>query len=283
MAEPQYQQNSRKKVGLALSGGTALGLAHIGVLESFAEHKIPVDFISGTSAGALVAALYAFGVPLDQMRDEAGQFSWLRLSRLTFSKKGIISGRAIEDIIKKYLDQAKIEDAKIPLAIVATDLNSGKLHIMRKGDLAQAVSASACIPGLFTPVEIDGRTLVDGGLIETIPFSPLRAMGAEVIIGVHLGKERHYQPPKDIVDVVTSSFDIMNNHLTRASLNQADILIEPLVGRFHLTDFSKYHDLILEGYKAANFKISEIRNAIQYTQTPVNLGLWQRLKNFFQL
>ncbi len=154
------------KIGLALSGGAALGIAHVGALQALADHNVPISYLSGTSAGAVVAAGLAFGLTPEQMSERAKNLSWYKLSNISYSRMGLITTQGVGNMMKEILGDVNIEDAKIPLAIVATNIENGEAIIFKKGSVAEAVMASVCIPGLFVPTEYQGKKLVDGGLVK---------------------------------------------------------------------------------------------------------------------
>lgn len=276
----------KPKLGLALSGGSALGNVHIGVLQALSDNNIKIDFISGTSAGAVVAACFAFGLPLEQMAERAKNLSWLTLSKFSFSGMGLVSPKAIGDIIEKLLGKVSIEQAKIPLAIVATDIQTGQHVVFRKGDLAQAVMASAAIPGMFTPVEINSRLLVDGGVSENLPLLPLEEMGSEVELGVNLARFRSYKKPGNALGVMLNTFDIMTHRQANSAAARADVLIEPHLEAYTASDFKKATELINIGYRAAAASMPKIKEALSVPKTErlkkPKPGFWQKLWDLFK-
>ena len=205
-------------VSIALGGGAVLGAAHIGVLKAFAEADVHIERISGTSIGALIAALYAFGKSPAEIEQFVTELDWLDVTSLTLSRYGILSNDDLGDHLRKRLGDVSIEDAKIPLSMIATDLGSGKPIILDRGNLARAVMASTCLPGIYVPVEIDDRLLVDGGLIENVPVSPLRKANADFIIGVDLSAGREYQRPDDIAELIEEGYRATRELLDKASL-----------------------------------------------------------------
>ena len=240
-----------KKVGLALGGGGALGAAHIGVLEAMGDLGIRIGCISGTSAGALVASLYAFGVSREKPAKLAHEIKWMEISKLSLSQYGLLSNEKLGSLIEENIGKARIEEAEIPLAIVATDITTGDEIILKEGDLRRAVMASTCIPGVFVPVEIGGRLLVDGGIVENVPVSPLQDMGADFIIGVDLNSGRRKERPKNIIEVLLRSFDFTLKAATRLQTERADLLIQPDLSSYSMYDMNKAEDLIRRGYEAA--------------------------------
>ncbi|MGC9372966.1 MAG: patatin-like phospholipase family protein [Thermovirgaceae bacterium] len=240
-----------KTVGLALGGGGALGAAHIGVLKALQEFGIQVGCISGTSAGAFVASLYAFGKNWEELAEIAKQIKWMEISKLSLSRYGLLSNEKLGALLKENIGEASIEDALIPLAIVATDIATGDEVVLYEGDAAKAVMASSCIPGIYVPVEMGGRLLVDGGIVENVPVSPLRRLGADEIIGVNLNAGHREYKPKNIVEVLLRSFDFTLKAATRLQTEWADLVITPDLTGFNMYDMNKTDDLIEEGYKAA--------------------------------
>jgi len=193
------KQNKFPKVGLALSGGSALGSVHIGVIKSLAKHKIPISCVSGTSAGAVIAACLAFDVPLEKIIKVSKKLSWSDISKFGYSKFGLKSNEPFGKMVRETIGDVRIENARIPLAIVATDIDTGEKVVFRKGSVVKALMASACIPAFFIPVRIGKKKLVDGGLVENLPMSTLRGMGAEIKIGVDLGHWRTRKKTKNIL------------------------------------------------------------------------------------
>ncbi len=251
------------KIGLALSGGAALGMAHVGVLQAFKDNEIEIGYISGTSAGAFAAALYAFRTDLEKVREYAKELRWFNLSGLRLSKYGIVTTEGIGKLIEELIGKKKIEDASIPLAMIATDVTSGDKVVLTKGDLAEAVMASCCIPGIFTPVAIGKRMLVDGGLVENVPVSPLQDMGAHPIIAVDLSSKIKLEQPKEIIGVIVNSITIGIRASRKINPEHVDVLIEPKLDAYKGTDLKNEADLFTEGYRAAEEKLDEIQKLVK--------------------
>lgn len=271
-------KTQKQHIGVALSGGSALGIAHIGVLQSLTDHKIPIDCIAGTSAGAIIAACYAFDVPMEKAVAAARKLSWYNIPRLSFSGLGLFSHAAITKFIEEFLKDAKIEDATIPLAIVATDLETGERVIFKKGPLIHALTASASIPGFFVPVEIGGHLLVDGGLVDNLPIFALSEMGATIKIGVDVNRWISHHRPKNFLDVVTRSMEITTAY--RHPLKKDEILIEPHLEAFTPSDFAKVDQLVVEGYRATTLNIKDIR-AMAGKRIP-RTSWWAKITNWFR-
>lgn len=248
------------KLGIALSGGSALGCVHIGVLQTLRDNDIAIDCIAGTSAGAAVAALYAFDVPMEKVAELARGLSWYKMSKLAYSPMGLANGEVIGEFIDKLIGKdARIEDAKIPLAIVATDIETGGKVVFRAGNVAKAVMASTSIPGLFAPVSHEGALLVDGGLVENLPVTELASLGADVTIGVNLARWRMFPHPKSVIGVMVNSMDIMVHQQSVMHGKEADLVIEPHLEAFTSSDWDKTDALINEGYRVTTKMLPSIR------------------------
>jgi len=240
------------KLGIALGGGAALGAAHVGVLKALFEKGIEPEFISGTSIGAFVAAHIAFGTSIEKLEEIATELDWLDITGFEFSKMGILTNERLGQSVLDQLGEVNIEDAKIPLGMIATDISTGKEVVLKEGSLYKAVMASSCLPGVFVPVEWDDMLLVDGVLCENVPVSPLREMGAKDIIAVDLTTNREYKRPDDIVDLLVNTFDIGLNNMIREQIDDEKVLmIQPKLSAFNRADTSQAEQLIDEGYEAA--------------------------------
>lgn len=248
-----------KKVGLALSGGVVLGAAHIGVIKALEESGIKIDYISGTSAGALVSSLYAFNKNSEILKEIALAISWSNLTELSFSRLGLLSNNKMKELIHKYIGEATFDQMKIQLAIIATNITTGKKVIIENGDVATAVMASTSIPGIFKPVALNDQLLVDGGLVEHVPISPLKKMGADFIIAVDLNSKYIInRKPKNVVEVLLNSFHFSLSNTSKIQTADADILIEPSLSAFNIIDMKQASDLINKGYEET---INELEKA----------------------
>ena len=247
-----------RKLGLALGGGATLGAAHIGVLKAIEEMSIDVHCISGTSIGAYVSALYAFGISPADIEEEFRGLDWLDISGFSLQnlKLGLLTNDKLGKSLEKKLGSAQISDARFPLAIVATDIAGCEKVVLTQCAVSQAVMASTAIPGIFAPIEIDDQMLVDGGLVENVPVSPLQELGADLIIGVDLGAQRSYRKPDDLIDVLINSIDIAIDNATRLQTSKADMVISPELSAYSRTDSGQISELIDEGHKAARSAIS---------------------------
>lgn len=223
----------RPRFGLALGGGSVFGYAHVGVLEALDEAGLQPDRLAGTSAGAIAATLYAFGVPVETIGERFATMTWRQITDLLPGRLGLFSNGALGALMHDLVGPARIEDARIPLAITATDIETGERVVFREGPAAEAVRASACIPGLYAPVEIDGRRFVDGGLLDNVPVAPLRDDGAEVVVGVSLMADVPYTRVRRLPQVLVNAASFALRESTRLELDEgADLVIRPdLSGR----------------------------------------------------
>jgi len=242
----------KKKLGLALGGGAVLGAAHIGVLRAIEEFDIPISYLSGTSIGAFVGSFSAFGNSWKEIKEIASGLQWLDITEISLSRFGLISNERLGELIRKHIGEKQIEDADIPLALVATDITTGEKVVLKKGSLADAVMASTAIPGIFQPVEIDGRLLVDGGVLENVPIHTVKTLGARRVIGVDLNASHTYDKPDNILDVILNSFHYMMQAADRIQTEEADVLITPDLSSFNRSDMGQMDELMEKGYQAAN-------------------------------
>jgi NTE family protein len=255
-------------IGLALGGGAARGIAHVGVLAAIEEQHIDIACISGTSVGALVGSYYAFGQPVDQILSIGSTLNLTKMINLTLKKGGLFSTKAIGQMVRRDLGDCNIEDAKIPLAICATDIETGEQVLFRHGNLADAICASMAVPGLFVPVVVGGQTLVDGGIVENVPVSALETMGAGILVAVSLTHSELQAKPADMMDVVSNAIDIAMGLSTRQQLKKADIVISLKLGQYSRTNNQgRTQELFRLGYDAMLEHIPELNS---YSQ--VNVG-----------
>ncbi len=252
-----FFRRKKKKTGLALGGGAVLGAVHVGVLKALEEKEVTIDCISGTSIGAFVAALYAFRVSTDVIEKISKDLRWLDITEVSLSKFGLLSNEKFGELLVEHIGEKNIEDADIPLRIIATDISSGERVILDKGNLADAVRASACIPGIFRPIEIDGRMLVDGGIVENVPVTPLLEMGADKIIAVQLLVHQAAQKPEHIIEVLLNTFEFMISNISKPYLKDVDLLIKPDLSEFDKVDTDQIKDLIVKGYEEARSQLEK--------------------------
>jgi NTE family protein len=248
------------KVGVALGGGFARGLAHVGVLKVLEQEKIPVDFIAGTSVGAVIGAAYASGIGAKELEEIAALVRFKDFSRWTFSRFGLFSNDKMSIFLHKILRCKTFEELRIPLAVAATDIITGDPAVFTSGDLVDPVRASCAYPGMFQPVRIDGRLLVDGLLAHAVPANPLRDMGAERVISVYLAA--HWVKPggpRHVFDVIGQCFSIAQSRMTGPWHAASDVILEPEIGEFAYDDFVRAPELIRAGEAAARAALPQIR------------------------
>jgi len=258
-----------RKIGLALGGGAARGLAHIGVLSVLQEEGIPIDIISGTSAGAVIGALYAYGIDSNGIRNFVRGLTRKRLISLTDlipSRSGLIQGEKIKDLLEDAIGtDIMFTDLKIPFACIATDIMTGEEVVINQGSVLDGIRASISIPLIFSVATWNSRYLVDGGLVNPVPVSTLQRMGADFILAVNVIpkfkaeiKKKKLKGP-GILDIIMHTMYIGNTLLVRYSLAGADISIEPQVMHIGSGDFHKADECILQGERAAREHVQEIK------------------------
>ncbi len=277
LANVWVNMHHRPRVGLALSGGGARGLAHIGVLKVLAREGIPVNCLAGTSMGGLIAAAYATGMSPAEIESEAlAATRWRNLASLvdlSLPRQGLFRGNRLLAYFERHLGQRIFADLDLPLALVAVDLNTGQEIILREGPVALAVRATVALPGLLAPVEVDGRRLADGGLLNNLPIDVARQMGAEVVIAVDVSPKRsevwlnHIRwAPKGVADslqVLSESVGIMTSAINEQNLRHAppEILIRPDIpaGVSAVAGYNRANELIDAGERAAEAALPCIR------------------------
>jgi NTE family protein len=258
-------ESERPRIGLALSGGAARGIAHVGVLRALEEHEIPVDAIAGASAGALVGGAYAAGLTIDELEKLAREFRWRRMARFSFSRLGLQSNARMEKFLRARLPVTRFEDLKIPFIAMATDLRSGTAVPLRDGDIAFAIRASTCLPALYVPVrDPSGRLLVDGGLVANLPISYVRELGAEIVIAVDVGADgaRFMESPRTALGVLTQTFVAVERIVSSQERDNADLIIAPKVGHIRWDETRRADEFVKIGYEAALESIDAIKEII---------------------
>ena len=302
---------ARPKVGLVLSGGAARGLAHIGVLKALEEQGVKIDAIAGTSMGAVIGGLYASGYKIDELEKLALAIDWqqalsdapprkdipfrrkqddrdfLVKQRLSFRDDGslglplgVIQGQnlalLLESLLAHASDTRDFDKLPIPFRAVATDIASGEKVVFRKGHRPQGIRASMSIPAVFAPVELDGRLLVDGGMVDNIPLDIVREMGVDMAIVVDIGTPlRNRKQLATVVDVLNQSITLMtrrNSEEQLASLHRDDILVQPPLSSFGVTDFGRAQDMIDAGYRATRLLDPRLASLRRVNDTAVQLA-----------
>jgi NTE family protein len=247
-------------IGVALGGGFARGMAHIGVLKVLEEEGIPVRVIAGTSVGALIGACYCGGLSIEELEKVARSCRFTTFARWTVSRYGIASNDRMVSFLTRTLKVKRFEELRIPLGVTATDFNTGEGIVFHSGSIIDPVRASCAYPGMFLPVEIRGRYLVDGMLSHPVPTRPLREMGAERVLAVHLrGTWAKDGAPRHLFDVIGQSFAIAQDAMSSLWKNAADVIVEPEVAGFAYDDFKRAGELITAGEVAMRKVLPEVR------------------------
>lgn len=252
----------RPKVGLALAGGFARGIAHIGVLRVFRDAGIPIDFVAGTSVGALIGTGFCAGTSLELMEELGRHTTFADFGRWTPSWLGLATNQRMERYIARLTSATTFEELRIPLAISTTDINAGMTIYYSSGPIAPALRASCAYPGLFVPIQYDGRTLVDGFLTSPVPVEGALLLGAEVVVAVFL-ESGGIENPRTAVDIISRSFSIIQGHSEVSWRQQADVVVEPDVTSFAWDDFTKTPELVAAGEAAAKKAVPEILALLQ--------------------
>ena len=251
------ERTARPKVGLALAGGFARGIAHIGVLRAFRDAGIPIDCVAGTSVGALIGAGFCSGLSLGKMQEIGQSTTFADFGRWTPSWLGLATNQRMEKYLARMTPATTFAELKIPLAISATDINAGVTIYYLNGALAPPLRASCAYPGLFVPIQYEGRTLVDGFLTAPVPVEGALIQGADIVIAVYL-EAGGIENPRTAVDIISRSFNIIQKHTDVTWRQQANVIIEPDVSSFAWDDFTKTPELVAAGEVAAMNALPEI-------------------------
>jgi len=259
------------RVGLALSGGAARGIAHVGVLKALVENNIPIHAVAGASAGALIGGCFAAGVSIQQLEEMAATFRWRHTQRPSFSRLGLQTNARMEKFLRARLPVTRFEDLPIPFAAMVTDLRKGALLVMRdQGDLPLAIRASCCIPFFMAPIEDEqGRLLIDGGIVQNLPISQTRALGVDIVVAVDVNFDgiRFFDRPRTALGVLAHVFIAVERIVSDQERADADVLIVPKVGHIRWDQTRRSKELMACGYQAGLEAIDKIRDALARTET----------------
>jgi NTE family protein len=257
----------RPRLGLALSGGAARGIAHVGVLKVLAEEGVRVDCVAGTSAGALVGGALASGMSVEEIEAFGRSLRWRDLGRITLSRLGAQTNAPMEDFIRARFPVSRFEELSIPFAAVATDLLTGAAVVMRdEGDMAFAVRASCALPGWYIPVtDARGRQLVDGGLVANLPTSVVRSLGAEVVVAVDVNSDgaKFLGTPVSVIGVLLQSIVVVQRTAVEHQRQLADVVISPSVGHLRWDEMTRASEFIEAGMEAARAAIPAIKELLE--------------------
>lgn len=269
----------RKKVGLALSGGAARGFAHIGVLQVLQKEGIPIDMVAGTSAGAVVGAAYARNRDIARITQDSMETNWKKMAPLidlSFSRSGLIKGKKLINLLTTYVgEDIEFQDLEVPFACTATDIETGEEIVIDSGRVIDALRATISMPGIFSVFSYKGRLLVDGGLTTPVPVEIVKQMGADFVIAVNVnpdvaaraenppGKQSRTRKLPNLFQILAQSTTITTSLLARTNLAAADVVIEPDLAYFKLSDFNKAPDILNLGIEAAERAVGEIKGKLQ--------------------
>ena len=254
------------KIALVLGGGAARGFAHIGVIKALEAQGIVPSMVVGTSAGSVVGALYAAGMGGFDLQKLALGMEESMVADWTLPDRGVLKGEALQDFINQKVRNLPIQKLPKPLGVVATDLQSGEMVLFRQGNTGMAVRASSAVPGVFQPVEINGRDYVDGGLTSPVPAQAARTMGADFVIAVDISNVRRREKLTGTLDVLLQTFAIMGHAISHYQLEDADVVIRPRTSSVSSTDFADRNLAILEGEKAAAAVMPELKAKLARAQ-----------------
>lgn len=259
------------RLGLALGGGAARGFAHIGVIQELERAGIRPDLVAGTSAGSLVGTLYASGMNGAELERVALQMQEAEITdwSLPILGRGLLRGEALQRYVRKAVDGKLLENMALPLGVLATDLQTGRGVLFRRGDAATAVRASSAVPGVFSPVKIGETEYVDGGLTAPVPVRQAREMGAEVVLAVDVSSVPEHNPAVGNLEVVLQTFAIMGQNINRHELSTADVVLRPALNGMSGADFSARKRAIEAGRQAARTALPQIREVLLAKRRPL--------------
>jgi NTE family protein len=250
------------KIAVVLGAGSSKGFAHIGVLKILESNKIPIHMIVGTSVGSVVGCLYAYGYDAFELQKLSFSIEKSDIVDLVLPENGFIKGEKLEEWVNKTLNYTPIEKLKIPFYAVAADIQSGQEVAFGKGNTGRMVRASCSIPGVFRPVKMGERMYVDGGIVSPVAVAVAKQFGADIVIAVDISTSMERPQPENTIETILQSFNIMYSKLASVQLSQADVVIKPKVGHIGSADFSKRHEAVLEGEKAALEALPQVMQII---------------------
>lgn len=239
------------KIALVLGAGASRGFAHIGVLKALEAHGVPVHMIVGTSAGSFVGSLYAYGYTAFELQKLSFSIEKEDIIDFGVPDRGFIKGDKLEEYINKKVQNTPLERLRTPFYAVATDIQTGEEVTFGKGGTGGAVRASCAIPGVFRPYKLGDRYFVDGGVVSPVPVEAARKLGADVIIAVDISASTGSAAPETTIETLLQSINLMYARLAAVQLLKAEVVIRPAVGHIGSSDFTKRHEAVLEGEKAA--------------------------------
>lgn len=260
-----------RSLGVALSGGTAKSVTHVGVIKALVEAGIPISYVAGTSGGSIVGSMYASGMPISTMETVATNMKWRKLVSIRLTRLGFISSQRIEDFVRETIGNVNFEDLAVPCGVVATNLVTGDRKVFRTGPLARAVRASCSIPQIYLPVEIDGEYYVDGGLSQYLPVETALEMGAEFVLASHLAPvDPTYRRPQNILQLVVQITGLMARKNFPISVAKSHFVVHPNVDAYSSFDFDHAGEMIEIGYDATRRVVADLRDKWEKAPAPAD-------------
>jgi NTE family protein len=240
------------KIAVVLGAGASKGFAHIGVLKVLESHKVPIHMVVGTSVGSFVGSLYAYGYNPYELQTFAFSLQKDDMADYIIPDNGFIKGEKLENFVNQKVKYTSIDKFKTPFYAVATNIATGEEMVFGRGNPGKAVRASCSVPGIFNPVVIGDKSYVDGGVVSPVAIDVARRFGADVVIAVDISSSLSSTAPAGTMETILQAIDIMYNKMSVIQLKNADVVIKPKVGYIGSSDFTKRHEAIMEGEKAAN-------------------------------
>jgi NTE family protein len=266
---PKPQNRSAAEgVGVALGGGFARGFAHLGVLQVLEQNRIPIACITGTSVGSILGAAYASGVPLARIASVCRDIHFRDFGRWRISRLGLASNDRMSALVRRCFNALTFEELLIPTGVVATDLGTGEPVVFTRGDLTKAIRASCAFPGLFEPVQVEGRCLADGGLVAPVPTKAAADMGARCVIGVSVGFNKwDGSAPANLFQIVSRAVAAAQKYQNSEWESCADIVLEPKVQDIEWDEFRRADEAIAAGAEAARQALPRLRELLSLPNT----------------
>lgn len=265
---PRLRSRKEPRVGLALGGGAARGIAHIGVLKALADEEIPIHAVAGTSAGSLVGALYCAGYTWKDIYDTVRETRWRDLIKPVFPRMGLVKADRLETRLREMVGEAPIEELAIPFAAVAVDVRTGKQVVIDRGPPGPAVRASCSVPGIFEPVWLGDKMLVDGGMANSVPASVVRDMGADIVLAIDLNGDRiEQQEPGNVFGVLFHSFSILFAANAKDAQEHADVLVKPDLAGFSYSNLKVHAQLFERGETAMRDAMAQLKARLRGLRT----------------
>jgi len=273
----------RPSIGVALSGGMGYTQAHIGVLRTLVEAGVSIDYVAGTSGGAIIGAFYAAGLSFDDMVAAASRMRWRNLTRFDFSLMGLFSSLEIQRQIENIIGSCRFEELMVPFAAVATELLSGTKYVFRTGSVPFAVRASCNIAHIYTPIRYNDMLLIDGAYTEKLPVETVRGMGAEVVIGVDVTyRSQRIEQPRNMIQINAMLLSLLAEQNARLSRQRADVMVYPSMRSHSAVELGRLEENIRAGEQAANEALDKIDSIVHHYSRFILKKRWNSLKKAFK-